>query len=92
LYAEYQFGTRVPGKDYRESENEERIDDWAVESTLILIYGMLASLYGSGKSLIVIHRNNLKFPLYEKILSCLRPWSVDFDSNSTGQIDSVSKD
>jgi hypothetical protein len=92
-YAEYQFGTRVPGKDYRERENGERIDNWTVEiQILIHIYGVLASLYGRDESLSMINRNNLTFPLLEKMLSFLRPWSADFDSNSTGQIDSTSKD
>jgi tetratricopeptide (TPR) repeat protein len=92
-YAEHQFGIRAPGKDYRERENGERIDNWTVEIKILThIYGMLASLYGRDESLSMINRNNLQFPLYEKMLSFLRPWSADFDSNSTGQIDSMSKD
>jgi hypothetical protein len=29
-YAEYQFGSQVPGKAYRERGNGEQIDDWIV--------------------------------------------------------------
>jgi hypothetical protein len=93
LYAEYQFGNRVPGKDYRERENGERIDNWTVEiQILIIIYSRLANLYGRDESLSRIKINNLKFPLYEKMLSFLRPWSADLDPSSTGQIDSMTKD
>jgi hypothetical protein len=42
-YTEYQFGNRVPGKDYRERKTGERIDNWTVEiSTLILVYSRLS--------------------------------------------------
>jgi hypothetical protein len=37
-----------------------------------------------------INRKNLRFPLND--LNVLRPWSADLDSNSSGQIDSMSKD
>jgi hypothetical protein len=37
-YAEYQFGSRVPGKDYRERENGERIDNWTVEIQILMYH------------------------------------------------------
>jgi hypothetical protein len=92
-YAEYQLGNRVPGKDYRERENGERIDNWTVEiNILTFIYSWFADLYGRDESLSRIYSFNLKFPLYEKILNVLRPWSADLDSNSTCQIVSMSTD
>jgi hypothetical protein len=92
-YAEYQFGNRVPGKDYRERENEESIDNWTVKiEILIVIYNGLASLYFTDESLSTINIDNLKFPLHEKMRDLLRPCSADLDSNSTARIDSMTKD
>jgi endogenous inhibitor of DNA gyrase (YacG/DUF329 family) len=43
-YAEYRFGDKVPGKDYRERENGERIDNWTVEIRILtFIYDRLAN-------------------------------------------------
>jgi hypothetical protein len=93
LYAENQFGDRVPLRVYRERENGETIDNWTVEiKILIFIYSSLADLLLSDESLDMVSSDNLRFPLYEKMLGLLRPWSVDLDSNSTGRIDSISKD
>jgi hypothetical protein len=44
------------------------------------------------ESLGMICSNDLRFPLYEKMLDLLRLWSVDLDSNSTGRIDSLIED
>jgi hypothetical protein len=92
-YAEYQFGNQVPLRVYRERENGETIDNWTVEiKMLIHIYNDLANFYIGDESLGMIFSNNLRLPLYEMILDLLRPWSADLDSNSTGWIDSMTKD
>jgi hypothetical protein len=92
-YAEYQFGNRVPLKNYRERENGEAIYNWTVEiKILVCIYGRLVDLYTRDESLNIVSSNNLKFPLFEKMLNLLRPWSVDLDSLSIGGIDSITKD
>jgi hypothetical protein len=90
---EYQLSNRVLGKDYRERENKERINNWTVEiKILIFIYCKFAILYGKDQSLRRINIDNLTFPIYENVLNVQRPWSADLDSNSTGQIDSMRKD
>jgi tetratricopeptide (TPR) repeat protein len=92
LYAEYQFGDRVPGKDYRERENGERVNNYVVEIDMLSrIYGELANIYTSNESLSPMRRNTLRFPLCEKMVDLLRPWSVLLDSNSSNRIDSISK-
>jgi tetratricopeptide (TPR) repeat protein len=91
-YAEYQFGDRVPLRVYRERENGETIDNWTVEIKMIHIYKNLIDCYTEDESLGMVSSNDLKFPLYENILDLLRPWSAYFDSNSTGRIDSMTKD
>jgi tetratricopeptide (TPR) repeat protein len=92
-YAEYQFGNRVPLKVRRERDNGETIDNWTVEiDNLILIHSSLTTSYIEDKSLSMVSGCNLRFPLYEKMLDLLRPWSDNLDSNSTGRIDSMTKD
>lgn len=34
-YAEHQLGNRVPGKDYRQRENGERITNWQAEMEIL---------------------------------------------------------
>jgi hypothetical protein len=76
-HAEYQFGDRVPGKEYHEKKNGKCIQNWGLEiKMLIPIYSRLATLYGRDELLNMIDRDNLTFPLHEKMLNVLRPWSV----------------
>jgi hypothetical protein len=91
-YAEYQFGTRVPLRVYRERKNGETIDNWTVEIKMIHIYSNLIDFYTEDESLGMVGSNDLTFPLYEKMLDLLRPWSAYLDSNSTGRIGSITKD
>jgi hypothetical protein len=91
-YAEYQFGNRVPLRVYYERDNGERIDNWTVEIKLLIrICIKLANLYIADESLGMIGRNDLRFPLYEKMLDLLRPWSADLNSDSTVRIDSMTE-
>jgi hypothetical protein len=93
LHAEHQFGDRVLGKDYRERENGERINNYEVEiEQLIRMYITLTDYYSQDKSLGYLRSGNLRFPLNEKVLDLLRPWCADLDSNSTGRINSITKD
>jgi hypothetical protein len=93
LYARHQFGDRVPGKDYRESMNGERVNNYMVEIHMLRrMYSKMAKIYSSDKSLSPMSSEALLFPLYEKMLDLLRPWSKYLDSNSTSRIDSISMD
>jgi hypothetical protein len=92
-YAEYQFGNRVPLRVCREREDGETIDNWTVEiEMLIIIYSALANCHLSDESLGMVSRSDLRFPLYEKMLDLLRPWSAGLDSNSSATINSMTKD
>jgi hypothetical protein len=87
LYAEYQFGVRVIGKNYRERESANgctRIDNWRVEiQTLIPLYIDLIYFIERDTSIkSVTIRNNLLFPCFEKMLNLLQPWSILLDSKS----------
>jgi tetratricopeptide (TPR) repeat protein len=92
-YAGHQFGDRVPGKDYRERANGDRISNWNAEiGTLIPSYRQFYSVYQRDESLSTIDSDNLCFPYLEKMLELLRPWSVNLDLDSTGRIDILDKE
>jgi hypothetical protein len=89
-YAKHQFGDRISDKDYRERQNGERIQNLEVEiKNFIPIYSDLAFLYGKDKSLNMAARDDLVFPIFEKVLDLLRPWSIYLDS--ADPIDNLSK-
>jgi tetratricopeptide (TPR) repeat protein len=84
LYAEFQFGDRVPGKSYRERENRERIDNWKVEIDLLLeIYIRLGNIYAHDESLSTTVQDNAMLPYLEKRLQLLMRWSVLIDAEDT---------
>jgi tetratricopeptide (TPR) repeat protein len=92
-YAEHQFGDRALGKAYRERESGERIDNWRVEiSILVSIYMDLITVNRKNELLSMVASDNLTLPYYQKTLELLKPWSVYFDVNCTGHIDSLDKD
>jgi hypothetical protein len=92
-YSEHQFGDRVPGKAYHERKDGERVDNWTVEiEILIPLYNNLLNVNSTDESLSMIDSNNLRLPYLEKMLGLLRPWSSNFDSNSTSQKDNLDKD
>mmetsp|Transcript_3129 Transcript_3129/g.3277 ORF Transcript_3129/g.3277 Transcript_3129/m.3277 type:complete len:468 (+) Transcript_3129:190-1593(+) len=73
-YAEYQFGEKVTGKDYREREDGERIDNWTVDLNFLHeINKRLAETYRTNASLSNIVRDNLSFPYIEKSVKILTP-------------------
>jgi hypothetical protein len=91
-YAGHQFGDRIPGKDYRERANGDRIYNWDAEiGNLIPTYSELVDAYGRDESLSTIDRDNVLFPYLKKILELLRPWSVNLDLDSTGRIDNLNE-
>jgi tetratricopeptide (TPR) repeat protein len=92
-YSEHQFGDRVPGKAYRERKDGDRIDNWTVETGILIpIYYNLVNVNSTDESLSMIDSNNLRLPYHEKMLDLLTPWSLKLDSNSTSRIDSLDKD
>jgi hypothetical protein len=96
-YAEYQFGTRVPLRGYREREDGETIDNWTVEiEMLITIHKTLADCHFSDESLSMVSRSDLRFSmrfsLYKKMLDLLRPWSAVLDSISTATTNRMTED
>jgi tetratricopeptide (TPR) repeat protein len=91
-YAGHQIGDRIPGKDYRERANGDRISNWNTEiEMLIPTYSQLISMYDMDESLSTIDIDNLCFPYLEKMLELLRPWSVNLDLDPTGRIDNLDK-
>jgi tetratricopeptide (TPR) repeat protein len=91
-YAGHQFGDQIPGKDYRERANGDRISNWNAETAILIpTYRQLVDVYQRDESLSTINRDNLCLPNFEKILELLRPWSVNLDLDSTGRIDKLVK-
>jgi tetratricopeptide (TPR) repeat protein len=94
-YAEQHFGSRVPNRAYRKSNNGERIDNWKVEILILVpIYNELISVYMSDNEnpLSMMDRNNLGFPYLEKVIDLLLPWSAHLDLNSTKRIGNLDKE
>jgi hypothetical protein len=89
FFAEYQLGARVPGKDYRERINGERMDNWEAEiDILIPICHDLVYAYVRGDSFTMDDRN-LTYPYYKKMLDLLKPWSVILDLNTTSGVQNL---
>jgi hypothetical protein len=57
-----------------------------------IIYSELADIYLSDGSLSALSRDTSRFPLCEKMLDLLRPWSEHLDSNLTSRIDKMTTD
>jgi hypothetical protein len=91
-YAGHQFGSRIPGRVYRERDNGERSDNFRAEiQILIPLYTDLASTYHHILPNMRVW-SNLVFPHFEKILDLLKPWYARLDSNSTSRIGILKKD
>jgi hypothetical protein len=90
-YAEHQIGDRIPGKDYRERANGDRISTWNVLGLFMNTYRRLNSVYDTDKSFSTIDSDNLRFPNLEKMLEFLSPWSVNLNLDSTGRIDNLNE-
>jgi tetratricopeptide (TPR) repeat protein len=90
---EHQIGDRILGKAYCERDNSERVDKWNVEIVLLIpLYYRLTSSFMNEESLSLIDTDNLSFPILEKVLDLLNPWSADLNFHSTSQIDNLDKD
>jgi hypothetical protein len=87
LYAEFQFGKEVTGKDYREREDGERISNFKVDLDILHeINHRLSRIYQVGsKGLTSKASNDTMFPYLEKSISLLHPWLIYFDSDSDSQ-------
>jgi hypothetical protein len=92
-YAQFQFGNSIPGKSYRQRQNGERIDNFEVEiDIMILIYQNLVTIYGADTSLNLKDSHDILMVCYDKISEILQPWSPYLDTDSVGQINSLSRE
>jgi hypothetical protein len=92
-YGEYQFGASIPGCTYRKMPNGEKIDNWSCEIEIMIpLYIDLASIYMSDESISLVARDNLSHLYFKNIIDMLKPWSANFDLNSTSRVVSLSKD
>jgi hypothetical protein len=92
-YAEHQIGDRIPGKAYRERENDQRIDNWSVELKLLIPLCIeVIKVFTMDESYSMIDRDNFLFPCHEKMLDILRPWSEHLDMDSVNQTDRLNKE
>jgi hypothetical protein len=83
-YADFQFGKRNVGKDYRERGNGERISNWEVEvGNLHKIVNRMTAYYtqDSSRNCSPIGITNLLNPHLERSLSLLNPWLNNLDSS-----------
>jgi hypothetical protein len=80
--AEHQFGKGVTGKDYREREDGERISNWEVD--IVFLYELittLVNLYTQDNSLSTNVKDDMSFLYLERLLSLLKPWVTNLDSD-----------
>jgi hypothetical protein len=88
LYAEYQFGERTVGIDYREREDGERMSNWLVEMVFLLDLNIslshLNSLIKEDDYMAQSNREILANSYLRQILKIVKPWLIqlDLDPNS----------
>jgi hypothetical protein len=69
LYAEYQFGQNVPGGDYRERTDGQRIVNWDVEiNTLLQISNEIMEITATNYSVSTLICDKEIFPQLERPL------------------------
>jgi hypothetical protein len=89
-YADNQFGQQVPGRDYRERKDGQRIANWDVDiSILIKIITITLNIHHNNLSYSPIIRDNKMFPHLERSLNILKPWMVIMDSDASDQSNSL---
>jgi tetratricopeptide (TPR) repeat protein len=91
-YTCFQYGERIPGKSYRERGDGNRIDNFKVVQTMMLIYKKLINTYIKDKSRGVMDRDNMTLPYHEKMLEVLKPWSQCLNLDVASRVDSLSTD
>jgi tetratricopeptide (TPR) repeat protein len=90
-YAEYQFGQNVPGKDYRERTDGQRIVNWDVEiNSLLEISNMMMDVIAATYSSVSTIRDEEIFPHLERSLHILSPWMITIDTDDSNQYNSLS--
>lgn len=92
-YAEFQFGDRVPGLDFRYRINGEASSNYGVEVEIMFhIHESFLEIYTQDISLSQIIRHNMMIPYLEKMSEVLRPWQIMLASGDTRQILTESND
>jgi hypothetical protein len=92
LFAEFQFGTSIPGKTYREREDGKN-SKWEVDVIIFgEIYRILLNIYASDESLSLINQDMLMLPHLEKELKMLSPWLEIVDAGKTNRREMRSED
>jgi tetratricopeptide (TPR) repeat protein len=92
-FADFQFGKKVKGKDYRERGDGDRISNWTVEIEIFNdVITTLADLYGQNVTLSTIICDDTSFPLFEQSLSLLNPWVINLDIDASEGNDSHSEE
>jgi hypothetical protein len=84
-YADFQFGKRNIGKDYRERENGERLSNWTVE--IAHLYGIVRRMckhYTQDISMSHMGTTYLLAPHLDRSLLLLNPWMIHLDSLKNG--------
>jgi hypothetical protein len=90
IYAEFQFGNRLPGRDYRERQNGQKITNFEVEIAILFpLYSEIIDIYSGDISLSQLKQDNMMFPYVEKSLNLVRSW---FESKVNNRIESFDKD
>jgi hypothetical protein len=95
-YTEFQCGNRVIGGASREWGNGDHIEGdsllWKLEIDILFPnYEILYLIYQKDETLSMIARANLMFPFCQKMLGLLKPWSINFDLNSTSRVNNLDK-
>jgi hypothetical protein len=86
-YAEFQFGDRVHGRDYRERGDVECIDNYTVEVIkLINICIGLTNIFCRDTSLSILQLSDIVLPYREKIMDLLKPWIACLDLGDPSQV------
>jgi hypothetical protein len=92
-YGEYQFGKPIIGKDYREREDGQRIDNWSVDIGILLKISItMVDIYVRNDSLSMVTRDKEMLPHLERSLHILSPWMVTIDSDFNDQFDSLNSE
>lgn len=73
-WSDYQFGDRIPGKNYRERSNGDRVNNWNVE--IDTIFSMTMRLFK-----INVANPKLASPCLDRSVLLLQPWLNSLDSN-----------
>jgi hypothetical protein len=76
-YAEFQFGDRIAGQDYRHRGDAEGITNYGVEIDIMFpIYEELVAIYTKDMSLSHMNQCDMIIPYLEKMIEILRPWQI----------------